>query len=91
MKKALVTTSLISLAIVLSSCFNSAQKHNDLGVRYTQEGKLDFALNEFSKAQELDPNNPAILCNMAAAYARKGDYLRAKDRYQEALLINPWT
>jgi Flp pilus assembly protein TadD len=43
------------------------QAHNDLGIKYVQTGKNDLAVAEFRKALDMDPHNPGLQANVAAA------------------------
>lgn len=50
--------------------------------------RLEQALNEYSKAMEQDPDNPALLAKVSKVFLRKGNYHRAQDTANRALVKN---
>lgn len=48
-----------------------------LGKLYLLENRLDDALSRLEAGRRLDPRNPAVYSNLAAAYRRKGDAAQA--------------
>ncbi|PYR42781.1 MAG: hypothetical protein DMF95_27570, partial [Acidobacteria bacterium] len=51
--------------------------------------KLDEAILEFREVVRLQPDSPAGLKNLAAAYAMDGQFDRAVDTAEAALRLNP--
>ncbi len=63
---------------------NDWRAYNNLAVYYLDNGKLDEALQNFQKADQLDPNNPSVLNNLGVVYWEKGDMAKAKEYFQKA-------
>jgi len=57
---------------------------NNVGAVKFQLSDVDGAMAEFSKADQLSPNNAIVLNNMGAGYRRKGDRAKAKEMYTAA-------
>ncbi len=70
-----------------------AEAHNYLGMVYSEMGSWDEAIGEFKKsADNILYETPAgALNNMGYAYYRKGDYLTALAKFDEALAREPNT
>ena len=66
-----------------------ALPHIILGIHWINKSKNDMAMNEFERALNLDPNNPAILAQIGAVYEAKGEIPNALQAYQAAAEINP--
>jgi tetratricopeptide (TPR) repeat protein len=64
-------------SVALSPNYVSARM--TLGRLLLLEGGLDDAIVHFSVARELDPKNPAVYSNLAAAYRRRGDTAQAEE------------
>lgn len=62
-------------SVALSPAYVSARL--SLGKLYLMEGRTDDAIVHLNAARELDPKNPAVYSNLAAAYRRSGDTTRA--------------
>ncbi|MBU1726583.1 MAG: tetratricopeptide repeat protein [Candidatus Omnitrophica bacterium] len=70
--------------------------HNDLASIYKMQGRKDEAFKEYRKELEYcqnklnrDPNNPYVLNDLADAYNGLGEYEKAKEAVDKALLIKP--
>jgi Tfp pilus assembly protein PilF len=63
--------------------------HFDLGVKLSDQGKYDEAVEEFGKALEKDPKQPGILSRQAEAYQKLGKNSEALATYQKAIDLNP--
>jgi tetratricopeptide (TPR) repeat protein len=59
-----------------------AEGWNALGVIHSEAGRLDDALRAWERAVEADPRLPDALYNLAAGYARSGNYRQAIDAMQ---------
>ena len=57
-------------------------------IRY-QAGEYDEAVRLFSRAVEIDPNQPVFHNNLGAAYQEKGEVKRAVTHYQNAIRLKP--
>lgn len=59
------------------------------GVQMAQRGLWNEALFRFRKAEQIDPNNPRILNNLAVAQEAAGRYDDALATYKKALGLAP--
>ncbi len=59
------------------------------GVQMAQRGLWNEALFRFHKAEQIDPNNPRILNNLAVAQEAAGRYDAALATYKKALSLAP--
>ena len=67
---------------------SDAQDYLQHGVAEHQNNNLDDAINYYTKARSLDPDNPTIYRHRGAAYRDKGDYDRAIDDFREVIRLN---
>lgn len=67
----------------------SAPEHNDLGVAYEAEGRLDLAAREYRRALKRDPRFGRARLNLGNAEAAAGRWARAEREYRRALLDLP--
>lgn len=63
----------------------SAPEHNDLGVAYEAEGKLDLAAREYRRALKRDPRYGRARLNLGNVEAASGRWSRAEREYRRAL------
>ncbi len=66
-----------------------ALPHLVLGMHWLIKANHDMAMNEFERAIELDPQNPAILIQIGATLEAKGELPSAFQAYRMAAEINP--
>lgn len=66
-----------------------ARVHNNLGVAYSEAGKIDEALVAYKRAIELDPVYSDPLSNIAVAYSMKGEIDKAIESLEAAIHICP--
>jgi tetratricopeptide (TPR) repeat protein len=52
-------------------------------------GKEDEAMQQWEKARELDPKNPAVWNNLANYYGHSGPVIKAFEYYEKAIALNP--
>ena len=52
-------------------------------------GKFDLAIEDYSKATELDSDNPFAYYNRGISQDRKGDYINAISSFTQAISIEP--
>ena len=64
-------------SIALSPTYVSARM--TLGKLYLMERRMDDAIVHLNVARELNPKNPAVYSNLAAAYRRRGDTAKAEE------------
>lgn len=60
-----------------------------LGERQYRASDYDGALNIYTRALELDPNNPTIHQRLGYVYTQKSDLERAKYHYEQAIKLEP--
>jgi protein O-mannosyl-transferase len=60
-----------------------------LGVAYGVQGRNDLAVNYFTKALNIQPENAEALWNLANAYFYIGNEAKALEFRQKALQIDP--
>jgi Flp pilus assembly protein TadD len=68
---------------------DSAEAHNNLGLVYASQGKLDRAIAEYQAALRLMPDYLHAHYNLGIAYASQGRLDRAIAEYQAALRLMP--
>ncbi len=66
----------------------SAVAHNQLGITYRFQGRMDEALSEFQKASQLDPKYAEPTLNEGIVKMSMGDVAGAKAQFQEAIKLN---
>ena len=59
------------------------------GLEYLTAAQYKLAIEEFSKAAELDPNDADIYTNRGWAYAKLGEYERAVADYRRSIALDP--
>lgn len=91
---------LVGFLIISSSCSRipkiiilhdslSAEEHNDLGIVYEQEGKLDLALREYKKALAKEENYVKARVNLGNVLFKKREYNRAREEYSRSISLDP--
>ncbi|MBV9732016.1 MAG: tetratricopeptide repeat protein [Verrucomicrobia bacterium] len=63
--------------------------HNNLGAFLLKKGRLDDAMDHFTKAIEIKPDEASILDNLGSALLQKGNLDEAILLYQKALGLKP--
>jgi len=63
--------------------------HDLLGVLLAESGRTPEALEEFRRAEELDPENPRFLQNLAGACAQLQRWDEAAAAYERACAVSP--
>ena len=66
-----------------------AQEANNSGAAFLNEGKIDEAIQEFTKAIELNPNNAFAYLHRGSAWLKKGEFNKATEDYAKAIKLNP--
>lgn len=66
-----------------------ARVHNNLGVAYSETGKIDESIVAYQKAIAMDSYYADPLSNLAVAYSLKGDIDKAIDSLRAAIHICP--
>lgn len=65
------------------------EAHNDLGVRYMQQGAYERAAAEFQEAAKLDPGAVRPAANLALAWIALGRYADAESAARRAIAADP--
>ncbi len=63
----------------------TAEEHNNLGVIYEREGKLDLAIREYKSAIRVDSRLITPVVNLGNVYLKQGEYTEAEKYYKQAL------
>ena len=63
----------------------TAEEHNNLGVIYEREGKLDLAIREYKSAIRSDSSLVTPMVNLGNVYYKQGEYTEAEKYYKKAL------
>ena len=99
MKKGLLSFLSVALAFSLAGCLPSygaeAEEHFWRGIEYRQQEMDGLAMEEFTKAIELNPEYDLAYYNRALLYYFDGDLQRSLAEYNKALELSPnnpyWT
>lgn len=93
MKKVFLLSVLI---LTLASCYtdkmvkvNKADLHHQIGIGHMQKGNYPDALNEFLKAEELNPKSPSLLNNIALVYFLREKFDLSELYFKKALALDP--
>ncbi|HEY6096946.1 MAG TPA: tetratricopeptide repeat protein [Candidatus Deferrimicrobium sp.] len=83
-------------AVALASCAGpSADRKKEadarmrMGVTYIEQRNIPMAMQELSKASELDPGNPEIEMALGLAYKARGDSSKAEEHLRKAIDMKP--
>lgn len=63
--------------------------HNNLGIIYYHEDKIDQAKASFAKALELNPRSVVSLNHLGIISRKEGDFKKALEYYERALQVDP--
>ncbi|OGS21216.1 MAG: hypothetical protein A2252_05970 [Elusimicrobia bacterium RIFOXYA2_FULL_39_19] len=63
----------------------SFRAHNNLAIAFERMNKLDYAMNEYSKALELYPESSDIKSNIGVVYYKNNDIDKAKSIFADVL------
>jgi tetratricopeptide (TPR) repeat protein len=61
----------------------------DQGIKHSQAGRYDQALQAFDQALKLKPNDPALITYKATVYYAKGNNAQALQMCEQALKLDP--
>jgi type IV pilus assembly protein PilF len=63
--------------------------HMQIGTGYLAQGQYPQAINELTKAEQLDPKDPKILNNLGLAYFVRGKTKLAETKFHAAIVQDP--
>jgi type IV pilus assembly protein PilF len=66
-----------------------ARAHTDLGAAYYQQGKLEIALDEFSRSVEIDANYGQAYNGLGLVFAALGEDAKADANFKKAVQVQP--
>ena len=69
---------------------NWDRPHNNLGIAYYGQGRVDEAIREYQSATWLKPNDADMHNNLAKVYERQGLLDDAMREYQSVLRLDPY-
>jgi|GEM_PF-6827441 len=72
----------------LLSASGGVEAHNNLGIVYTYQGKLEEAVREYSLAAESAPTVARVRVNLGRAYFRKSLFEAAAQEFKKALELD---
>ncbi len=65
------------------------QSYIDQGIKNSQSGLYDQAMQAFDQALKLKPNDPALITYKGIVYYAKGNNAKAMQLFEEAIKLNP--
>jgi Flp pilus assembly protein TadD len=68
---------------------NKARPHNNVGVIYRKQGRLDDAIKEYLIALKIAPDYADAHNNLGAAYGQQGRFDEARKEFLKAIKIKP--
>jgi len=71
------------------SAGQDVQSHIDQGIKHSQAGRYDQALQAFDQALKLKPNDPALITYKATVYYAKGNNPQALQLCEQVIKLNP--
>jgi len=83
---------LVLLCLLLlpgASAAQDVQSFIDQGIKHSQAGRYDQALQAFDQALKLKPNDPALITYKGTVYYAKGNNAQALQMCEQALKLNP--
>lgn len=80
----------VSTVLIVEGNFNDVRVSSTMGrTSANQARNYDLAIEDFTKAIELDPYNASAYRERGRVYAQKGDYNSSISDYDRAIQINP--
>jgi tetratricopeptide (TPR) repeat protein len=71
------------------SVADDVQSYIDQGIKNSQAGRYDQAIQAFDQALKLKPKDPALITYKGIVYYAKGQNDRAMPLFEEAIKLNP--
>jgi Flp pilus assembly protein TadD len=91
MKRAAAVSVVFVMLILAAGCGHRAglDDYRSFAHRAAQVGLWNEALDRWQRADELAPNDPGVLNNLAVAHEALGDTLAAQALYERAVALDP--
>jgi len=80
---------LFLLLLTGPSAAQDVQSYIDQGIKHSQAGQYDQALQAFDQALKLKPNDPALITYKGIVYYARGQNDRALKEFEAAIKLNP--
>jgi tetratricopeptide (TPR) repeat protein len=90
--KRVIYLPLVLLVVLLLPGLSPAQdvqSYIDQGIKNSQSGLYDQALQAFDQALKLKPNDPALITYKGIVYYARGNNAKAMQLFEEAIKLNP--
>jgi tetratricopeptide (TPR) repeat protein len=71
------------------STAQDVQSYIDQGIKHSQAGRYDQALQAFDQALKLKPNDPALITYKGIVYYARGQNDQAMQQFEAAIKLNP--
>jgi len=71
------------------SAAQDVQSYIDQGIKHSQAGQYDQALQAFDQALKLKPNDPALITYKGIVYYARGQNDQAMKEFEAAIKLNP--
>jgi peroxiredoxin len=68
---------------------DEVEKNRYFGDFHFHRGSLDKALSSYEKVLQIDPRNVYVLLKVGEVHAARKDYVKARERWEEVLLVEP--
>jgi Flp pilus assembly protein TadD len=91
MKKTAALPVLVAALTLAAGCGHRAglDDYRNFAYRAARTGLWHEALDRWERADEMAPNDPDILNNLAVAHEALGDTLKAQELYERAVALDP--
>ena len=80
---------IVSMLLSMNVTGQSAKKHFKAGVDYAESNKFEFAIDEFTKAVELDPDFTKAYIERGKLYDKAGNKEAAIEDFSKAVVFEP--
>ncbi len=91
MKKVLLITSILFVAVVSTACINNlaVQDLNNKAKAYADKGDYTQAIERLKSSIDLDPSVFETHYNLAVIYTKAEDYINAVEEYKKVIEMKP--
>ena len=88
MKKAILIFFVLFLGFSLTSEAQNAKQFRRAGDEFALKGNFQDALQQYTRAIELQPNNPVLYLKRADSYEKTSDFINAASDYDRACVFD---